>query len=314
MNLFAKKENTTDTVQPVKRQDLRPIEYLVSNVQDCQKKLAANEVASLSELKAVEQSFQNVMETNESLRSQVEGFRDVFDRVTDSTGQVEAVRDSIVSSVSEAQEQVRKLRDGSEAVQQQFVEMEEVFRNFSQAVQEIADRMKQIVGIANQTNMLALNASIEAARAGEQGKGFSVVANSVKNLAMEIKELVQQVDDSIKSTEGYSEQLSSSIDASRESMRQSTREAEEIYERFDQIISTANGVGQVQEDIASAASDVNSELSVISGSIDTIERDYQDLLRHIQQAGDLGTTKSSLFENMDNLLSQIVPYLKESNS
>ena len=61
--------------------------------------------------------------------------------------------------------------------------MDTVFQMLQNSVDEIKKFTNEIVGIANQTNMLALNASIEAARAGDNGKGFSVVAEEVRKLS-----------------------------------------------------------------------------------------------------------------------------------
>ena len=61
--------------------------------------------------------------------------------------------------------------------------------------------MSKIVSIADQTNILSINASIEAARAGAEGKGFAVVASEVKKLATEIKDLAGEVDSGILDVE-----------------------------------------------------------------------------------------------------------------
>lgn len=74
-------------------------------------------------------------------------------------------------------------------MQDSFLEIQSTFTDFQTSVQKIKECMNQIISIANQTNMLALNASIEAARAGEQGKGFAVVAEEVKILQVQSKTL-----------------------------------------------------------------------------------------------------------------------------
>ena len=91
----------------------------------------------------------------------------------------------------------------------------------------------KIVSIADQTNILALNASIEAARAGEWGKGFAVVAVEVKELADEIKKLVAEVDASVGDVEQGTEQLNNSIHISQTALGDS-------IEKVKQFVSITN--------------------------------------------------------------------------
>ena len=189
--------------------------------------------------------------------------------------------------------------------------MQNTFAEFQVSVQKIKDCMSQIISIANQTNMLALNASIEAARAGEQGKGFAVVAEEVKNLASEIKTLVSTVDVSINDVEEGTELLNSCITTSQDALSQSAENVDRTYEVFDQITDAASGADSVQSEISNALDASKQKLAEINSSFELEERRFEDVLSHINRANDLGTTKSSMFENIDNMLSQITPIARE---
>lgn len=291
--------------------DYHPVEYIVGNIKDYQKQLSSNEVDSLVELKKVQDSFDHVIQNNEELKEKLSEFSEVFEEVGRSADEFAGVKDDIISSVESAQEKMKTLKQGSTEVQEQFEDMEQIFTEFKDSVNKIEKSMKQIVGIANQTNILALNASIEAARAGDAGKGFAVVAEEVKNLANQIKRLVSEVGVYLDSAEKGTDALSQSIEASQKAMEHSVVEVDDAYQTFDGIIETAHSVDTVQKNISDAAVSAGKELNKIEHSLDAVERDYDDLLTHINRASELGTSKSVMFENVDNMLSQIIPILKD---
>ena len=155
--------------------------------------------------------------------------------MNEASEQFVTVRDDISRTVGQAQDEVKILKNSSMEVETRFGEMGTTFTELQESVEQIKQRMSRIVSIADQTNILAINASIEAARAGEKGKGFAVVAMEVKKLADEIKDLAAEVDSGLKDVEKGTDKLSDSIDTSRQALGQSLDKVEETYKMFDKI-------------------------------------------------------------------------------
>ena len=311
MTLFREKKEKREEVKSVKKLDFYPISHIAGSLKNYKKELVEIEVRSLEELREVQLSFDKVLEDNHIMQEKMDVFRERFQSVGQVAGQFDNVKLEIISSLDEVQQQIDGLKQSSERVDEHFEEIQNTFTDFQASVQQIKECMKKIVSIANQTNMLALNASIEAARAGEHGKGFAVVADEVKNLANEIKQLVNAVDLSIGEVESGTDNLNSSITASKEAMSQSMENVESTYQVIDKITGATSGTQYVQEQIVEAIDITNSELGAVNQTIETINNQYQRVLEHIEKANELGTTKSSMFEDMDNMLSQIDPLIKD---
>ncbi len=316
-DLFKKKNETEmeQQAQAVKASDdgekLESLVYIADSIKSFQKELVQNELNSLTEIHDMGVAVNSVMESNAHLREQMDAFNEMFEAVNSSASKFEDVKINILNSVENAQNKVEELKTSSNEVRASFDEMTQGFENFKSAVDQISDYMKKIIGIATQTNLLALNASIEAARAGAAGKGFAVVATEVRELADEIKVMINQVNASIDAAGQESEKLSASMSNSIAAMDRSLREVDETKETFAEIIESANGANAVQEEIADTADTASSELIKIGNSFSDINDKYDALTSQLDRVNALGTTKSSVFEHIDNLISQIPPIVKD---
>ena len=291
--------------------DMHPIIHVADSIIEYQKQLAEREVESLDEMADIQKAFVLATKENERLKDQVQELSSVFADVGQIATSFDGVKNGIVDSVGEAQQKVDELKNSSKEVSRSFGEIKSAFAGVQMSVQQIKDCMQQIIAIANQTNMLALNASIEAARAGEQGRGFAVVANEVKNLAEEIKTLVSTVDGSISEVERGTTQLNNNIEESQSVFGKNVEDADAAYGVFEQIIKAADAAKEVQEEIGEVTQSSEKRLSDVKDCFDDQEQQLQKVLAHIERANDLGTTKSSMFEYMNNLVSQLAPIAKD---
>lgn len=291
--------------------DMYPVIHVADSIIEYQKQLAEREVESLDEMADIQKAFVLATKENERLKDQVQELSSVFADVGQIATSFDGVKNGIVDSVGEAQQKVDELKNSSKEVSRSFGEIKSAFAGVQMSVQQIKDCMQQIIAIANQTNMLALNASIEAARAGEQGRGFAVVASEVKNLAEEIKTLVSTVDGSISEVERGTTQLNNNIEESQSVFGKNVEDADAAYGVFEQIIKAADAAKEVQEEIGEVTQSSEKRLSDVKDCFDDQEQQLQKVLAHIERANDLGTTKSSMFEDMNNLVSQLAPIAKD---
>ncbi|WP_281212453.1 methyl-accepting chemotaxis protein [Shewanella insulae] len=170
--------------------------------------------------------------------------------------------------------------------------------------QKINSVLSVIGGIAEQTNLLALNAAIEAARAGEQGRGFAVVADEVRSLASRTQASTLEINEMLSELHNLVSLAVGSMESSQQSCHRSVTSSRAISDSLGAVTSAVTSINDMSTQIATAATEQSSVTEEINRNVFAIQEIVNELLQASNSASDTSQGLANEGRNLDTLVGQ----------
>ena len=176
-----------------------------------------------------------------------------------------------VDIAAKGNETVRKTIKGMDTIREQIQETSKRIKRLGESSQEIGDIVELIDDIADQTNILALNAAMQAAMAGEAGRGFAVVADEVQRLAERSGNATKQIEALVKTIQADTNEAVSSMEATTTEVVTGAQLAEDAGEALKEIESVSNHISERIQRVADTAQTQSEEAARVNDTMSVIQ-------------------------------------------
>ncbi|QFT10856.1 methyl-accepting chemotaxis protein [Vibrio sp. THAF190c] len=219
--------------------------------------------------------------------------------VADSAGDTARNTDEADKQSQHTQRLIHNTVDNIQGLAGQLNTASEAVANLDNDVNNIVKVLDVIGDIAEQTNLLALNAAIEAARAGEQGRGFAVVADEVRNLAGRTQDSTKEIQLMINNLQEGSRNAIQTMEVCAETSQSTVTESQNASEALQQIVIALESISSMSHQIATAAAEQTQVSDDISKRINMIEESGNQLSGVVTESHNSTQTLASLSNELE---------------
>ncbi|WP_210396274.1 methyl-accepting chemotaxis protein [Motiliproteus sediminis] len=252
---------------------------------------------TLDQMGRLSATTEQMVSAIESMSQTVASINANADRAAESAGEADREAAAGQQVVAETTETISRLSG-------QVSQAAEVIGKLHADAENIGGILDVIRAIADQTNLLALNAAIEAARAGEQGRGFAVVADEVRSLAQKTQDSTTEIQTMIDSLQGAAQQAVDVMEQGRSEAEQSVLQARRANDSLQSITAAVSVIREMNAGIAAASADQHQ----VAGSIST---NVSDIAQVAAQTMDQAHEGVEVSTRIGDLLAQLNIQVKQ---
>ncbi|QCZ92218.1 methyl-accepting chemotaxis protein [Salinimonas iocasae] len=249
-------------------------------------------------------TIENQQESATEAKSAVEQMNQSVYLVATNAAEASTAANEAADAAKEGKRVVGNTVNSIQSLADNVAETAEVIQKLESDSNQVGVVLDVIKGIAEQTNLLALNAAIEAARAGEQGRGFAVVADEVRTLASRTQQSTEEIQNTIERLQGAAQSAVNVMNKGNEKARESVDTANLAGQSLDSITQTIDQISQMNAQIADSTESQQATSRNIVGSVDAIFQRTEETSQNSHQLASASTQLADLATKLESIARQ----------
>ncbi len=254
----------------------RNLNQILNSIDNYSDKLVKSSDRLRGGMDEVNQSMDYLRESINSTGSSIEEMSQTGQSISENAKYTAENFESVIQVTAKGQELINEVNKDINTIKQVASDGKNRVRSLSMKSEEIGEILDVINEIASQTNLLALNAAIEAARAGDAGKGFEVVAEEVRKLAVKTTDATKEIEIMIKDIKTETELVSRSMEQTNAEVDRGVEVVEQSKEVFETIVETINNANMLISGVASSSGEQSMATADISKESENIVNNVEE--------------------------------------